>query len=221
MSVFQIIEKYHQALLAGLMVTTKLCLIVWILGLGIGTLLGLLGARWKFSVGLPTRVMSFFLSGIPILVLLFWLYYPLQAILGVVIDPFYTSVVALLLVNLFWVADIVRNAMRDFPEQYVTAARVCGLTPGQTFMRIKLPIVLRQILPPLLTAQVNVLQLTLFASLISVREIFRVAEEINAQVYRPVEVYSSLAVFFLAVCLPLNGLAVFLQHKFTRNLSEQ
>ena len=51
-------------------------------------------------------------------------------------------------------------------------------------------------------------------------EIFRVAQRINAVVYRPIEVYTALAVFFLMICLPLNGVAMYLEARFTRNLSE-
>jgi His/Glu/Gln/Arg/opine family amino acid ABC transporter permease subunit len=221
MSIIDILLRYRQGLCAGLWVTLRLCAIVWFLGLVFGSLIGLAGAKWRYFVGLPSSGVSFLLSGIPILVLLFWLHYPLQSMLEIVVDPFYTAAAALLLMNIFGVADIVRNAMRDFPDQYVIAARTCGLTSRQTFFRIKLPIILRQIIPPLLTAQVTMLQLTLFASLISVEEIFRVAQEINAQIYRPVEVYSTLAVFFLVVCLPLNGLALFLKHAYTRDLSER
>jgi ABC-type amino acid transport system permease subunit len=65
------------------------------------------------------------------------------------------------------------------------------------------------------------LQLTLFASLISVEEIFRVAQRINATIYQPVEIYTALAIFFLIICLPLNGLAIYLKKKYTLNLSEK
>jgi ABC-type amino acid transport system permease subunit len=104
--------------------------------------------------------------------------------------------------------------------QYVSAARVCGLSPREIALDIQLPIVLRQLLPGLLTLQVAMLQATLFASLISVDEIFRVAQRINAQVYRPVPVYTALGLFFLIICLPLNGLALWLRRRYTRDLSE-
>lgn len=221
LSTFQIIIRYRQGLLDGLSVTLELCLVVWLGGLFWGLILGVAGARWKAWIGGPARMASFIISGIPLLVLLFWLHYPLQSMLGLVIDPFFTSAAALLVINTLAVADITRVAICDFPRQYVTAAQVCGLTPWQTFSRIKLPIIMRQIVPGLLVAQVNVLHLTLFASLISVEEIFRVAQRINAQIYMPVEVYSALAIFFLFVCLPLNGLALYLKNRFSCDLSER
>lgn len=221
MTVFDILAQYRIGLLDGLGVTLKLCAIIWFLGIVFGTGIGAAGAKWKMAIGIPTRTASFLLSGIPILVFLFWMHYPLQAMLHVVIDPFYTAAATLTIVNTFAVADLVRSVLDDFPAEYVIAARVCGLSWHQTFLRIQLPLLLRRIMPNLLTIQVNILQATLFASLISVEELFRVAQRINSEVYRPIEVYSTLAVFFLAICLPLNGLALWLRSRYTRNISEQ
>jgi len=138
----------------------------------------------------------------------------------VVINPFITAAVTLSIVNIVAVADLVRTQVDDFPKQYLTAAKVCGLSPAKTVRYIQFPIIFRQILPGLMLLQVTMLHTTLFASLISVEEIFRVAQRINSSIYKPVEIYTALGVFFLLICLPINGLALFLRAKFTRNLSE-
>lgn len=220
MSVLDILITYYPAFFKGLLVTLQLCGVIWAAGIVLGTALGILGARYKVGVGLPSQLFSFILSGVPLLVFLFWLHYPAQAMFDLVIDPFYTAAFTLAIVNVFGVADIVRTALNDFPKQYLTAAKVTGLTRQQTIFNIQIPLILRQILPGLMVLQVMMLHTTLFASLISVEEIFRVAQRINAQIYRPVEIYTALGVFFLAVCLPINGLAIWLKHRFTRNLSE-
>lgn len=185
-----------------------------------GTALGVAGARWKQWIGRPSKFTSFILGGMPILVFLFWLHYPVQAYFKVVIDPFITAVAAFSIVNTLIVADIVRGALCDFPRQYVAAAKVCGLTPRETILRIQLPIVFRQVIPSILITQIVMLQSTLFASLISVDEIFRISQRINSEVYRPVEIYTALAALFLAVCLPMHALARWLKNRYTRDASE-
>lgn len=221
MSVFEIIVQYREGILAGLNVTLQLSVTVWVMGLFLGSMLGAASSRWRTSIGILAKIGSFTLSGLPVLVLLFWLHYPLQSVLGVVIDPFYTAAATLCLMNIFAVADLVRGTLNDFPQEYLVAARVCGLPHKTTLVKIQLPIILRQILPGLLLIQVNMLQMTLFASLISVDEIFRVAQRINSQIYQPVEVYTALGVFFLLICLPLNGMALWMRARFTRDLSER
>jgi len=221
LSVLDILIRYREALLRGLFGTLELCIVVWVLGIVLGTSLGYLGARYRNAIGTPTRAVSFTLSGVPVLVLLFWLYYPAQTILQVNIAPFYVAAFAISLVNIFMVADLIRNALINFPNEYKLAAKVCGLSSKDMFLKIELPIISREVLPNLLSIQVNMLQLTLFASLISVEEIFRVAQEINAEIYEPVQIYTALTVFFLVICLPLNGLALWLKNTYTRNISER
>src|SRR5687768_11408137 len=127
MSVLDILIRYYPAFLNGLGVTLQLCLIIWIVGLAGGAGLGLAGSKYKLSIGLPSRLFSFFLGAVPLLVFLFWLHYPTQAMFNLVIDPFYTAAFTFTVVNIFAVADVVRGALNDFPQQYLTAAKVTGL----------------------------------------------------------------------------------------------
>jgi polar amino acid transport system permease protein len=221
MTVVDILVKYQQALSDGLMVTFEMCFVIWSCGLLLGAALGSLAAKWRLAAGLPARTIAFVLSGMPVLVFLFWLHYPLQSLLGIVVDPFITAVVTLSIINIFAVSEVVRVVLRDFPEQYIVAAKVCGLSQFQTLLYIQLPIVFRQAIPGLLMIQVNMLQATLFASLISVNEIFRVAQQINSVIYKPVEIYTALGLLFLAICLPMNGFALWLRKQFTRDFSER
>jgi His/Glu/Gln/Arg/opine family amino acid ABC transporter permease subunit len=220
MTVLEIIAKYHEAFASGLFVTIKLSAVVWLSGILVGFLLGTVGASHPKTFGRLIALGSFLLSGMPLLVLLFWLHYPMQVMLGVVINPFITAWIALGITNVFGVAEAVRNALADFPSQYSMAAKVAGLTPHETLIHVKAPILLRQLLPILLTLQVAMLQATLFASLISVEELFKVAQRINSMIYKPIEIYTALGIFFLLVCLPINGFALWLKGRFTRNLSE-
>ena len=217
----EVILQHRDAFIRGLVVTLELASIAWLSGLLLGSILGVAGARWHKSVGVVTRTFSFVLSGIPILVLLFWLHYPAQALLGIVIDPFYTSALVLSLVNIFVVEQIVRSAVQSLPGEFRQAGIVCGLSNLTVVLRIEMPLLARHVLGPLLGSQVVALHMTLFASLISVEELLRMAQRVNAQIYKPVEIYSALGLFFLLVSLPVNGLALVLRRRFSRNLSER
>lgn len=221
MSVFEIISKYRDGFLNGLEVTLYLCLIIWTAGLLLGSFLGVLSQRYKLFIGIPTRLISFFLTGVPVLVFLFWLHYPFQEMIGQNFDPFITTALAISLINIFAVAEIVRNAINELPTQYIEAAKVCGVSQHKQLWNIEIPIIFRHVLPSFLITQVNMLHLTLFGSLISVNEIFRVSQQINSQVYQPIEIYTALGIFFVIVCLPINGIAIYLKKKYTRNISER
>lgn len=218
MGVIDILSAYRTGFLHGVAVTIKLAAVVWLAGIVFGVLLAVMQSRFPRAIGWPGKAASFVATSIPVIVLLFWFHYPLQTMLGIQLDPFITAAFTLGLVNALSVAEIVRPSLLSFPSGYIAAAKVAGLTQRQTLWRIQLPLVVRQIFPPLLALQVAMLQATIFASLISLDEIFRVAQRINAKVYRPIEVYSALAVFFLAICLPLNGIAHLLEKRFRPKL---
>ena len=220
-SVFEIIFKYKDAFASGLFVTLKLCLITWITGLLIGGLFGVLSAKWKKFIGLPIRTLSFVLSGIPILVFLFWLHYPAQSMLNIVVDPFFTAAAMLTILNIFAVSEIVRGGIINLPNQYIEVAKISGLSNKKRILKVEFPLIFRHIFPSLLITQVNMLHMTLFASLISVEEIFRVAQRVISIEYKPVEIYTALGIFFLIVSLPLNGIALYFKNKYNRNLSER
>lgn len=220
MSMIEIIANYHEGILSGLRVTLELCTFAWSIGLILGSTLAWLGAKRSRWIGLITRAIAFLLSSVPILALLLWLHYPAQHLLGgLVVPPFYTAAFCLSLVNTFLVANSVANVLRRFPDDYLAVARVCGLSRLDSLARIQLPIVVRELVPPLLTIQVGILQASLFAGLISVEETFTKINEIVAHEQNLVEAWSVMALLFLLICLPLNGLAAMLAWRFRRGVS--
>jgi len=220
MSFWDIASTYSNDLLGGLKVTLYLNLIVWGFGIVVGTGLGIAAARWR-SVGSATKLLALLLIGTPFLVLLFWMHYPFQILIGLVIPPFVTAALTLGTVNVLLVADLVRGVLADFPRHYIAVGKVCGLGRRRLILSIQLPIALRQLLPRVLLVQIVMLHASLFASLISVDEVFRVAQRINSRIYRPVEIYTLLAGLFLLATLPLYGVAAWLRKKYTRDLSER
>ncbi len=218
--VFQILISYHTAFGRGLSVTISLVLIAWIFGITVGMVLGVVGHSTK-DIGKGIQYGYFFIQSIPVIIALFWVHYPLQELLGISIPPFITASFILILFNAVSVAQIIKTALNGFPSQYEVAGVVCGLSKSEIVKKIKAPIIFRNVLPEILSIQIAVLQMTLFASLISVEELFRVAQQINSQIYKPVEIYTGVAVFFVAICLPLTILANILKLKYSRDYSEK
>jgi len=220
MDVLDIISEYRNLFLEGLGNTLLLVAFIYPIGLTIGTILGIFTYKYKKSFGYLSRAFSTLIAATPILVILFWLHYPLQYMLDVVIPPFYTSVFAISLVAIFLVSDIIYNSLIDFPQQYVSSAKVCGLDSKTIILKIQLPIIFRQVLPSILNILVVILQTTLFTSLISVNELFRVSQQINAEIYKPVEIYTALGIFYVGISLIIFAIAYFVKTNFTRNISE-
>jgi len=220
MELFEIIWKYKEAFLHGLQNTIYICLLVWIIGLTVGFYLGHFANKYK-AIGLSLEWIANIITALPVIVFLFWLHYPLQSLLNIVIDPFVTSVITFSIVNILGVANIYRTAISEFPNQYLLAAQTLGISQKQFIKKIQFPLILRSVTPPLLNLQINILHISLFASFIGVEEIFRMAQRVNAVAYKPVEIYTALGMFFILICLPVNLLAKYLHKKYTRDISEK
>lgn len=202
----------------GLSVTLALAGIVWLAGVVVGTLLGA-WAHSNAAIADGLNSVSFVASSLPILVVLMWLHFPAQALIGVVINPFITTVVALSIVNVILVGDTVGRTLSGLPEEWTLAGRTAGLTDREIFRKITLPLAVRQLLGPVMMIQLTMLHSTLFASLISVDELFRTVQRINALEYRPIELYTLLAVFFFVICAPLQWVAVYARRKYSQDTS--
>ncbi len=221
MNIVEIFTTYKEGFLQGLAVTIKLCLMIWFIGIVVGTIFGILSAKFNKSFGIITKIISIFISGVPVIVLLYWLYYPMQQQLQIDIPAFNIAVFALSFVNVFIVSDLVKNAIRELPNQYLLAAKVSGLSERTTLIKIQIPLIFKQLLGPVLLVQISMLHNSIFASLINVDDIFRQIQRINAIVYKPIELYTALAMFFIVITVPLTLIAYYLKRKYAKDYSER
>jgi polar amino acid transport system permease protein len=211
--------QYAPALARGLGVSVLLTLTVWIGGVVGGVAIGAMASKGRPPFLRAVRLVAVIVGAIPVLVLLMWLHYPAQALLRIVVDPFITTAVALTTINVVFVADTVSRTIELLPDEWELAARVSGLSESNTLKYITIPLSFRQLLGPVVLIQIYMLHCTIFGSLISVQEIFRTIQTINSIEYRPVELYSLLALFFLFVCAPLHVVANIVAKKYSKDLS--
>ncbi len=214
---FQVLINYHHLFLQGFLTTLKLLGFIMLIGVPLGTLLGVIGGRSNPELGKIIKGARFITKVIPVLVLLFWLHYPLQGLLGIVVDPFWTTVIALGLINTIAVAAIVHTELQLLPKSYKEAGATLGMSSNQIIKYIELPLLMRRMLPQLLLVQASMLEYTLFASLISVPELFKTAQSINAMIYQPVAIYSLLVLFFLIILAPFHLIIGWIQKKYATN----
>lgn len=220
MDVIEIVFRFRNELSSGLGTTLKLSFIVFPISIAFGLLLALLRHNSTRSLGIFIKVLSIILSSIPLMVFLFWMHYPFQMLFDIVINPFYTSVLVLMLYTSFLISEYIYVALENFPNELIDTMKVCGLSKLQTIQKVQLPIITRQIFPNLILTFNFVLQSTLFCSFISVEELFMKVQQINAEVYKPIEIYTSIAIFFIAICLTINLIALYFKRKYAFDLNK-
>lgn len=211
---FTIIIEYKQALFSWLLVTWKLCLYTWVIGIILGVLYGVVSSKFKRVVWTFLLWATSVLWWVPVLVLLFWMYFPMQQYLHISINPFWLAVSCFVLVNSLLVWKIVFHSIESLPKKYVIAAKLAWMSKKNIVSKIQLPLIFNNVIGPIIMIQIAMLHNSIFASLINVNDIFRQIQRINAIVYKPIELYSLLAVIFLIVSIPLYYIAKKMTQKY-------
>lgn len=191
---------------AGALRTVALAATSWVIGLPIGMALAFAALLHPGSK-LILRGVAVFLTVVPFLAILFWLHYPLQTILEVVWPPNLTCAALLSAYVACAFGDVLADEMTRLERRLFEAALVLGVPAKQLIWKVIFPAALEASMPRVLGLAVVSIHMTMFASLIGVEELFRVTQRLNAQILKPVELFTVMAFIYAALCVPLHFLA--------------
>jgi len=120
-----------------------LTLLLTAVGIVCSTLLGLLVGYLRFAGTKPLRVVATvyveFLRNIPLLVLIFWAYFA-PPYFGFTPSKFSSVLVALVLFNAAYIAEVVRSGLLSVSVGQIEAARAIGMSSVQQALFVMLPI---------------------------------------------------------------------------------
>ena len=190
-----------------LMSGLKMTLIISAASLVLAMIGGLLLAVVDMSRYRPVRMVGLAFGEIirntPILVQLLWVYYVLPIVFGVGIGAVTALVIGLSVYQAAFISEVYRAGIQAVPKGHREAAQVLGLTPVQSFRRIVLPQAIRMTLPPLASNFVQLIKFSSLGAVISVSEITRRGMELSASTFRPLEIFTFIAVVYFFICWPL------------------
>jgi len=184
----------------GLIVTFKLFIIALAGGLPLGIFLGLGRLSSRKWVYYPVSAYVHFIRNVPLLMLIFWIYFSLPIITGGLVEPFHAAVVSFIIFEATYFGEIIRAGYQSVSKGTVQAGYSTGLTYWQVARYILIPIGLRRVIPSLVTQCIILFQDTSLAYVIGLREFVRTASLIDNRVIRPLELYGFVAIVFLVIC---------------------
>ena len=205
-------------LLSGFSATIRLSVLAAFLSILIGLVVALPGMSLNRWVRLPSRVYIEFVRAIPLLPMLFWVFYGLPVILkslglDIPIDPFWGAAITLAISDSAFTAEIYRGGIQSIEKGQTEAAKTVGLNYMQTMRYVILPQALRRILPPLANQFIYIVKMSAFASVIGMQELTRRANEVVVSEYRPLEIYSLLILEYLVLVLIISSAVRWLERK--------
>ena len=196
--------------------TIPLSLASFALGLVLALVVALMRlSRFRVLSGVARGFVSV-IRGTPLLVQLFVIFYGLPSI-GVVIDPWPSAIIAFSLNVGGYAAEVIRAAILSVPKGQWEAAHTIGMSHRLALRRIILPQAARVSVPPLSNTFISLVKDTSLASLITVTELFRVAQEVAAFSAEFMLLYlEAAAVVYWVVCLVLSAGQSVLERRLDR-----
>lgn len=138
----------------------------------------------------------------PVLVSIMWFTYVLPGLLGFPIVPYWTAWMALMFQTSGYLGEVFRAGIESVGKEQRFAARSLGMTFFQEMRRVVLPQAIRVISPDILNQFVVVFKTSTLVSVVAVRDLMYQAHRLSSQLFRPTEVYTSVAaIYILAVML--------------------
>lgn len=201
---FSIILTYKEAIFKGTLVTLELTLFSIILGSLIGIIMCLMKLSKKPLLKYPAIAFIEVFQDLPLLVLFIWLFYALPPLLGINISAFSTALVGLSLNLGAFSAEIFRAGIISIPKGQTESSIALGLTKFQIMKDIILPQAKKMIIPPLTGRYIETIKLTSLASIIAVDELLHSGQNLISVSYRPLEVYTIIAILYLMIIVPLT-----------------
>ncbi|SAI65917.1 binding-protein-dependent transport system inner membrane protein [Bordetella ansorpii] len=156
--------------------------------------------RW---LRMPAQVFIELIQGIPLLILLFIVYFGLS-FYGLALPALVAAALALMIYTSAYLADIWRGCVEAMPRPQWEAAECLSFTRWQTLRLVIIPQAVRLSLPPTIGFLVQVIKMTSLASVIGFVELTRAGQIINNSIFQPFLIFTLVGVFYFLLCYPLS-----------------
>jgi polar amino acid transport system permease protein len=187
-------------------ITVVVSLIIGV-ALGIGLVYGPAPLRWL------VRGFSDIVRGIPILVLLFFVYYGLPAA-GLNLPPFGAALLGLIIFKVAQTVENVRGAVASIPKGQSDAAKAIGLTFPQRLAYVVAPQAMRRFLPPWINGVTDAVKGSALVSLLGIADLMFAIQKVVGRTYEPLAIYVFGAVIYFVINYALSLSSRALERRF-------
>jgi polar amino acid transport system permease protein len=209
-----LVGQYPNGPLGGLVLTLLLAGAGLLLALPLGILLGIARLSRHGALRWPVTALVMAVRGSPLLMVVFWAYFFLPSVTGARTSQFTTMLLALVLFDGAYLAEIIRAGILGVPRGQVEGARSLGLGPLRTLRFVVLPQALRHMLPSLVNQFASTIKETSLGYIIGLQEVSLIASQINnLELTKPLPIYLILALTYFLLCFGLSRLAFWLERR--------
>lgn len=214
--VYFMVGRWPEGPLGGIGLTLYLAVSSCILSFLGGLVLGLLSVSRRKLVSMPTMLLINTIRGVPLLMVIFWMYFLLPALFGKGFPEIKTVVMGLTIFTSAYMSQIVRAGIEGIPKGQMEAAISTGLSHWQAMVYIILPQGLRNMIPSFVNQFVSLIKDTSLAFIVGVSELTHVATQINNRTMAyPTEIFFFIAIVYFVICYSFTSLSRRLERRLS------
>jgi polar amino acid transport system permease protein len=214
---FVLLLRYAPLFWYGVLVTLSYTATTIFIGLIIGLAVGLGRLSRSRLLNLPLVAFIEAFRCTPLLVQIVWFYYALPVLLGIQIPAVVAGIMTLSCYAGAFYAEIFRAGINSIERGQWDAARALGLRRWHVMRRVILPQAVRRMIPPFVNQSITQLKNTSLVSTIAVPDLLYNGTLITADTYRPLEVYTVVAIIYFALLFPSTMLAQWYEKRLQKD----
>ncbi|MGI9335965.1 MAG: amino acid ABC transporter permease [Gammaproteobacteria bacterium] len=195
--------------------TIELMVVSFIIACALGLVVALLRISPYRAVRRLAMTYIGFFRGVPVLVILYWIYFALPE-MGyefLVISSYTAAVLGLGIHGSAFLAEVFRSGIEALHHGQMEAALSLGMTPAKAMRWIVLPQSVRIVLPPLANYAVGLLKDTALCSIIAAPELMLRAKDLASSSFLPMHAFVLAAVFYYVMSFPMMRGVEYLENR--------
>src|SRR5471030_328948 len=193
---FDIIGLLLHGVVYTFVITLSCFITAFISGLGVAALRRLTGR----AVGRVLDFLVFIIRAVPVLVLLFLIYFGLPSF-GLSTPPLVAMNLSLGVIGGAYISEVFRGALESVEESEITAARAAGFSHFQIIRYIEFPQMLRFSIPGVMNELTAILKNTPFAYTVGITEILGQAKALTASTMLGMNIYLIAGILYFCIYL--------------------
>src|SRR5260221_9831762 len=143
-----------------------------------------------------------FFRSVPLILVIFWIYFLVPLVLGKATGPFLSAWIAFTLFETAYYCEIIRAGVQSIPKGQVNAGLASGMTRLQAMRHIVMPQAFRNMTPILLTQSIILFQDTSLVYVVTLRDFMTSVSTVANQELRLGELYLFAAAVYSAISIP-------------------
>ena len=210
---FDLLAPYVGMFVNGLAVTLELTGFSLAVAFALGALLAPLKLVRCRPLSAVLRLYTSLARGIPLMVLLFLVYFATPQLTGWAITPLQAGVATFGLAGAANVSEVLRGGIQGVDRGQYDAARSLGMGHVATLAYVVVPQALRSVAPALVNETITLLKSSALVSTIGVADVLKAATTAQAMTYRSFEPLVVAAAVYYALVLVLSKAGTLLERR--------